>query len=76
MCERLWEVLVCESLTLSANDYKRDLSDRPMHGKLVVEFVNFLEAGLVFQAKDQDDGIHPARKLKKREQNTHIRTQG
>lgn len=57
---------VCDSLTLSANDYKRYLGDGPVHGKLVVEFINFLEAGLVFQAEDQDDGIHPACKLKKR----------
>lgn len=76
MCGRLCKVFVWESLTLSADDYKRDLSDRPMHGKLVVEFVNFLEAGHVFQAEDQDDGVHPARKLKKREKNRHIRTGG
>lgn len=55
---------VCDGLTLSANDDKRYLRDRPVHGKLVVEFINLLEAGLVFQAEDQDDSIHPARKLK------------
>lgn len=55
---------MCDSLTLSANDDKRYLRDRPVHGKLVVVFINLLEAGLVLQAEDQDDSIHPARKLK------------
>lgn len=54
------------SLTLSAYDYKRDLSDGPMDGELVVYFVNFLEAGFIFQTEDQDYCIHPSSKLKKK----------
>lgn len=54
-----------ESLTLSANHYEGDLGDGSEDGELVVDFVNFLEAGFVFQAEDQDDGIHPACKLRR-----------
>lgn len=49
---------------MSTDHYKRYLGDGPMQRKLVVEFVNFLKAGLIFQAEDQNDGIHPACKLR------------
>lgn len=61
MCLCLW---VC--VTLSANYYEWYLSDRPVECELVVDLVNFLEAGLVFQTEHQDDCIHPGCKLRKR----------
>lgn len=63
MCSR--ELL--QRLTLSADHYEGDLTDRSVDGQLVVDFVNFLEAGFVLQAEDQDDSIHPTCKLRRRE---------
>ena len=60
--------VVCECLTLSADHYERYLRDRPVDSELVVDSVNFLEAGLVFQTEDQDYCIHPTCKLKRREE--------
>lgn len=55
-------------LTLSPHHYERYLRNRPVGGELVVDFVNFLETGLIFQTKDQDNCIHPTCKLKRNEE--------
>lgn len=39
-------------LTLSANYNKGYLRNRPVGSKLMVDFVNFLEAGFIFQTED------------------------
>lgn len=53
-------------LTLSADHDEGYLRDGPVCGELVVDFVNFLEAGLIFQTENQDDSIHPTSKLERR----------
>lgn len=55
-------------LTLSADHDEGYLRDWPVCGELVVDFVNFLEAGLIFQTENQDDSIHPTGKLGRREE--------
>lgn len=52
-------------LTLSADHNEGYLRDGPVCGELVVDFVNFLEAGLIFQTENQDDSIHPTGKLER-----------
>lgn len=42
----------------------------------MVDPVNFLEAGLVFQAEHQDDSIHPAGKLEGGEEGGRKRRRG
>lgn len=64
-----------EHLTLSADDYESDLSYRPMDCKLVIDFVNFLEAGLIFQTEDQDYCVHPTCKLTKGKNNSSQKVQ-
>ena len=54
-----------EGPTLSADYYERNLGNRPVDSELVVDFVNFLEAGLIFQTEDQDNCIYPTCKLKR-----------
>lgn len=53
-------------LTLSAHYHEGYLRNRSVSCELVVDFVNFLEASLVFQTEDQDNCIHPTSKLRKR----------
>lgn len=55
-------------LTLSADHDERNLSDGPVGRQLVVVPVNVLEAGLILQTEDQDDGIHPTGKLERRQE--------
>ncbi len=62
--------VVCQRLTLSADYYERYLRNSTVDSELVVDFVNFLEAGLIFQTEDQDNCIHPTCKLKRREGET------
>lgn len=64
-------VRVC--LTLSANYYERYLRNRPVGSELVVDLVNFLEAGLIFQTEDQDNCIHPTSKLERGEEEKRSR---
>lgn len=52
-------------LTLSAHYYERYLRHRPVGCKLMVDFINFLEAGFIFQTEDQYNCIHPTSKLKR-----------
>ena len=55
-------------LTLSTDYDESYLRNGPVHSELVVDSVNFLEAGLIFQTEDQDDCIHPTCKLERREE--------
>lgn len=57
-----------ECLTLSTDYDESYLRDGPVHSELVVDSVNFLEAGLIFQTEDQDYCIHPTCKLERREE--------
>lgn len=66
MHTEVW-VWVVASLTLSAHHYEGDLRHGPVGGQLVVDFVNFLEARLIFQTEDQDDSVHPTSQLRGRE---------
>lgn len=47
-----------------------------MRGELVVDFVNFLEAGLVLQTENQDDRVHPAGQLERGEEGRRLSEHG
>lgn len=50
--------------TLRADQHQRQLGGVPEVGQPVVVVIDGLEADLVLQTEDEDDGVHPQRKLR------------
>lgn len=57
----LYNTELLHLLTLSADDDDGDVGT--LRTQLTVELIELLETGLILQAEDQDDCIHPAAEL-------------
>lgn len=62
-CEAELEVEVEVEQTLRSDQNQRQVGRVPVAGQAAVVVVDGLEADLVLQAEDEDDGVHPQSEL-------------